>query len=176
MQKKINIFKKIRAISTIALIFSFFIGCGYRFVGSYALSLPKNAKKLTIEKISNPTTDPTLSQTVRSIIIDEFSKRDNTIEWTTKQNADAKLVVDIVEYSKNTFIEDPDKNTLKSNLCIIVRFYLFDKEDKLLYDSKNIQKCESIGEAGSNRSESDAKTKIIQDAIRQMIFGLDAGF
>lgn len=167
---------KIRALMICSvLIFFFFLGCGYKFVGNSIL-LPKNMKKLAIGKINNPTSDTTLAQDIRSVIIDEFSKRDSSIQWTKINNADAKIDVDIVDYFKETSIEDPDKVTVKSNLCITIRFFIFDIEDKLLYDSKNIQKCESIGEIGSNRNEYDAKTKIIQDAVKQMILGLDAGF
>ncbi len=136
-----------------ALLILLNMGCGYHFMSTSPIIFPEHIKSIHILKINNPTTDPRLPTEIRTKLIEEFSKRSPNIKYVNSEDAEGKLAIDIVDYSLQTDVENVEEQTLKSNLCMTIRSYLY-KQDKLIWDSRNISQCESVS---NNASDTEIK-------------------
>ncbi len=158
------------------LLILFVGGCGYHLMDHSPMVLPGNIKKIYISNIKNPTSDVQLSSLMHTSLIDEFSKRSMPIEWSQRDNAEGILKVEIVDFSKKTYVENSKEQTLKSDLCLTIRGYLYDQQDRLLWDSREIKQCESIPQNVSDAEISKAREKVIKDISIEMAMSLSQKF
>jgi len=161
----------------LGIILIFLGGCGYSIMSSSPIVLPSNINSLYISKITNPTTDPTLVTTIKTILMDEFSKRSSSLRWTSKNKAEGYIVVDITNYSKETEIENSREQTVESRVCISLRIFLYNTQSqKLIWDSQNITCCESTTNNESEQEIKRIQKKIIKDALEKITINLSKTF
>ncbi|GAB6162511.1 hypothetical protein JCM12298_16700 [Desulfothermus naphthae] len=141
------------------------LGCGYHLISTSQITLPENITLINISKIKNPTTNPQIPTEFRTQLIDEFSKRSNKIKFVDQERTNAQLIIDIVNYSLETDVENIYEETEKSDLCMTVRCYLYNRQEKLIWDSKNISECEPLSKNASISEIKRARKKVIKDII-----------
>ena len=161
----------------VILALSFLGGCGYRAMSTSPIVMPDNIDSLYISRVKNPTIDPYLTSRVKTIVMDEFSKRALGLRWTSKASAKGYLVVDIKDYSKETEIENTKEQTVKSNVCITLRFSLYKNlTNNLIWDSRDVRSCESIDENIGQDQLGRIQDKIIRDIVEKVAIKLSNNF
>ena len=152
-------------------------GCGYQFSSTSHNPFPTNITSFYIQKVKNPTTDPTLPLTVKHIFIEELSKRLPDIHICSKENAKGLIILDITTYSKQTELENINKQTIKSNICISINAFFYNsKNKKLIWNSKIIQGCESSSGELTTQNISNIQQKIIRDVMEKLAIQLKNNF
>ncbi len=155
----------------------FLWGCGYRSMSLSPIVMPDNIGSLYISKVNNPTIDPYLTSRVKTIVMDELSKRALGLRWTSRSSAKGYLVVDIKDYSKETEIENTKEQTVKSNVCITLRISLYrNLTNNLVWDSNDVQSCESADENIGQDQISKIQDKIIRDIVEKIAIKLSNNF
>ncbi len=156
-------FKKLGLISLL-----FVLGCGYHLATSSPIILPGNITRIYLPPISNPTTYPSLSQLVKSTLIDEFSKRNSSLKWTDKTNAQGELDVEIVDYGSTTAVENANEQTLKLSVCLTIRASLYSNNSTLLWDSGYVKNCEIIPSSDQEVSSATLQ-RVTKDTIDKLL-------
>ena len=169
-------FKTLLKIITPLIFIINILGCGYQLISTSPIILPENITLIDISKIKNPTTNPQIPTEFRTQLIDEFSKRSSNIKFVDNEEAEAQLIIEIVDYSLETDVENIYEETEKSDLCMTVRCYLYNRQDKLVWDSKNISKCESLSKNASASEVKRTREKVIKDIIIKLAMQLSNNF
>jgi len=169
-------FKRVLKTILTLIFFLNILGCGYHLISTSQITIPQNITLINIAKIKNPTTNPQIPTEFRTQLIDEFSKRSSNIKFVDQEPADAQLIIDIVNYSLETDVENIYEETEKSDLCMSVRCYLYNRDERLVWDSKNVSECEPLSKNPSASEIKRAREKVIKDIIIKLAMQLSNNF
>ncbi len=144
-------------------------GCGYKLATCPPVVLPEPLREIYLAPVSNPTTYPNLSQLVKNIFLDEFSKRNSHISWTDKSRSKGEMYLEIVDYGSTTSVENAAEETLKLSVCLTLRASLYSSNSsRLVWDSGYVKNCEVIPSSDKEVSP-PILHRVVKDTVDKLL-------
>ena len=164
--------RRVLAAAALAVLLAI-SSCGYRFSSAAPLALPKNMKRLYLEEIQDPTTQPQLEPRLRSSLRNEFTQRGGA-EWVSREEAEGLFRVKIFSYTSSSKLESAEQETVRFEAVIRFQGRIFQSGDQsLVWESGRLTARESY----ARQSERDsAQQEVVRRAAEKLANQLAQGF
>lgn len=138
------------------------LGCGYQFIDSQPLTFPKQATKLAIKKVVNPSQETWLESYIRNFLSEEISKR-STAKLTSGQEANLFLSIYLEQVSTSEQTKGEKDTTLRYAASLTLYLVFTDLKGERVLITKPITYSESYK---SEAEKKEALEKAIREALR----------
>ncbi|WP_291321704.1 LPS assembly lipoprotein LptE [Desulfonatronospira sp.] len=170
--------------AALILMLTLSVGCGYNFTGMAPVDMPGDVSRLYLSRVDNPTLEVWLEPYVRTNFRDEFSRRAD-ISWVDREEAQAYVVIDILNYRVSDGLTGAGDRTIRSQVRLDLDVRMYDsRTSDLLWSSGGVHGSGSYFPAHDQASvpgestpgERQAAREAVEEALRLAADRLGTGF